>query len=168
MQKKSSKDTKPQPSSSEEKPKNARADDLGLKANASIGDIVEASITFLAKENGTSSLIELKKYLAQEHADKIDLERHVVIIKKHLKSMFDAETIVPARANLRSRSVTVRFKLGPSEKKKISKTIMKKKAQNATKTNKKMKQTTSDDEDEKDEESEEEKGPKGIKTRRRV
>lgn len=168
MPKKSSKETKPQPSSSEEKPRNARADDLGLKSKASIADIVEASIKFLARENGSSSIFEVKKYLAKEHAGKIDLEKHAVTIKKQLRSMFDAETIVPERPNLRSKSVTVRFKLAPSEKKKINKTIMKKKIQNATKTNKKIKQTTSDDEDEKDEESEEEKVPTKMRDRRRV
>lgn len=62
-------------------------DDLLITSRASISVIVEASIKYLARSKGDSSLIELKKFVEANFSGKIDVERHIAIIKKQLKAV---------------------------------------------------------------------------------
>lgn len=138
-----------QSSSVEDGARNARVDDLKLTAKASLNDIIDASIIFLARANGHSSLHEVKKYLEKEHSDVIDVARHNEKIKTQVKHMFETKVIVAARLHVKP-GVSIQFKLASkskkvtemsAEKRKSQQMAMKKKVQNEKKRQTAKKET---------------------------
>lgn len=62
-------------------------DDLSITSKATISVIIEASVKYLANSKGSSSLVELKKFVDTNFSGKIDVEKHMAIIKKQLKAV---------------------------------------------------------------------------------
>lgn len=61
--------------------------ELLITSKTSMSAIVEASVKHLAGSRGDSSLIELKKFVNDNFSEKIDVNRHIAIIKKQLKAV---------------------------------------------------------------------------------